>query len=138
MAHPRVLSVAERTERTRLGRIVIETSDDPPLFIVTVSGYVGIQLVQRDLRIAEEYADGHPGGWVYIVDMSHGVLPSPLNVLHLRRLKTLPNIRGYLIVLPKSIGMRAAIRIGQGLTKPDGLFRTKDEALDAAKALLQR
>ena len=64
-----------------------------------------------------------------MTDASRPVFPDPFNAIRLRRIKRLPNIRGYLLVAPSPV-MRPAMRVWGRLIGADNVV----ESLDAARA----
>ncbi len=118
--------------RTAAGRFRYETLEDPPAFIVRVAGADGPTLVKDSLVRAEEFGSSHPDGWCYITDLRRLVWSSPRNVRYIRRIRKLPNNRGYIVIawLPVRLFLRPLRLIGG----PHRIVRNPKRALQAATA----
>lgn len=116
--------------RRRLGRFDYESMEDPPAFIVRASGADGPALVQDSLVRAESFGLAHPAGWCYLTDTRRLWWGSPRNVRFIRRIRRLPNIRGYVVIarLPLSLLLMPLRLIGG----PDAVVRTPERALQLA------
>ena len=110
------------------GSVEIKTYDLLPVFFISAKGIINPHLVKKVLKEAEEFAKDHPKGWRYIVDTSKVRWGNPRNMLLMRKIKKLPNIKEYLVVAPSPI-----IRFGEGLTKKwlkvNQVFKNEDELM---------
>lgn len=84
--------------RIGLGRFHYETTAAPRTFIVRVSGIDGPMLLKDALAKAEAFGHEHPGGWVWITDLRGLIWSSPRSFLYVRRIRELPNNRGYAVI----------------------------------------
>jgi hypothetical protein len=108
----------------------ISTLDGPPPVLLVVSrGYVGPTLIRQDLEHAAAFGRGHPEGWWYVVDPTD-VLPNPVNIVYLKAISRLPNVRGYLVVARRR-PMRVMGKLMSRLGGPDRVFASEAEALAA-------
>ncbi len=113
---------------TRRGRIALsETTGQPWVLFVHASGYVGPRLIRQDLAHAAAFGASHPEGWWYVVDPTT-VIPNPVNIVYLRRVGRLPNVRGY-VVIARRQPMRFVGRLVSALGGPDQVVASAGEAL---------
>lgn len=119
---------------TRTGRIRVEEHGDR--FVVTAGGHVGPLLVREDLRRAEDFGRRRTAGWWYVVDTTDVVLPNPLNVRYLRRIRALPGLAGYVVIAPNP-ALRMVARLLEPISRPDAIVASRREAdafIDAVQA----
>ncbi|MGH9186496.1 MAG: hypothetical protein ACRD0U_11870 [Acidimicrobiales bacterium] len=132
MSTPTTSLTAIGSKRRPLGRLRYETSEDPPAFVVRGAGAIGPALVRDDLARAQTFGAAHPAGWCYVADARWVVWPSPRIVRYVRRIRRLPNVRGYLLVA--RLPVRLAVRPLRLVGGPHKAFRSLDRALvDAAR-----
>ncbi len=81
-----------------LGRCQFETTSEPATFIVRVSGMDGPLLLKRALAEAEAFGADQTSGWVWITDARKLVWTSPRSPLLLKKVRNLPNNRGYAVI----------------------------------------
>jgi hypothetical protein len=106
----------------------ITVTDEPPWVLrVHARGYVGPTLIRQDLDHAAAFGRSHPEGWWYVVDPTD-VVPNPINVVYLKAISRLPNVRGYLVVARRR-PMRTVARVLARLGGPDRIFASEAEAL---------
>lgn len=101
------------------------------VLLVEGKGYVGLGMVREDLQRAGTFGKEHSNGWTYIADTSKVRLANPLNLIYLRRIPQLPNLRAYITVVPSWV-LRAVAGVLSPIFKPDAVVRTREEALAAA------
>ena len=91
---------AERIGKARrgLGRFRYETTADPRTFIVRAAGMDGPLLIKDSLKVATAFGEAHPEGWVWITDLRRLLWTSPRSLRYVRRIRKLPNNRGYAVV----------------------------------------
>lgn len=126
---PIVWRPVARTE-ARFGSIEFFACDDPPILLVVPKGYIGPTLVRRDLAIARRFADQQRRPWSYVVDPTDAI-PNPLNLVFLRSVRKLTNVRSYDVVARRK-PMRTIARLLVALGGPDAVFPSIDAALNAA------
>ncbi len=114
----------------RFGSIEFSASDEPPVLLVVPKGYIGPTLVRRDLAIARRFACEQRRPWSYVVDPTDAV-PNPLNLVFLRSVRKLPNVRSYVVVARRQ-PMRTIARLLVALGGPHAVFPSIDVALEAA------
>ena len=92
--------IGEVLGRTRigLGRFDYETTPRPRTFIVRATGIDGPLLLKDALTAAEAFGADHPEGWVWITDLRRLIWTSPRSFLYVRRIRKLPNNRGYAVI----------------------------------------
>ena len=116
------------TLATRRGRMDISVVDGPPPVLrVVARGYVGPALIRQDLEHAAAFGRDHPEGWVYLVDPTD-VVPNPVNIVYLKAISRLPNVRGYLVVARRR-PMRIMGRLLSRFGGPDRVFASEADAL---------
>jgi hypothetical protein len=86
------------TRRIGLGRFRYETTAQPSTFIVRVAGIDGPVLLRHSLDTGAAFGEQHPEGWVWITDLRRLIWTSPRSLLYVRRIRTLPNNRGYAVI----------------------------------------
>ncbi len=111
----------------RAGSITFAWCEAPRILLVTPRGYIGPQLVRRDLAIAREFAVRQNQPWWYVVDPTHAI-PNPANIIFLRAVRGLPNVAGYLVVARRQ-PMRAISRLLVVVGGPNGVVKSLDAAL---------
>ncbi len=99
-----------------------------PHLWIAARGYIGPSLLRADLALAAEFGRSHPGGWIYVADIRRVRVVNPLNVLWLRRIRRLPNIRQYVVVTPSRL-VRLMLRLSSWLVRVDRVVRDPAELL---------
>lgn len=96
----RMPAIGEPLGSTRkgLGRFQYETTTEPCTFIVRVAGIDGPILLKDSLAKAADFGERHPEGWVWITDLRSLIWTSPRSFLFVRRIRKLPNNRGYAVI----------------------------------------
>jgi hypothetical protein len=94
----RAIGTPVGTKRIGLGRFRYETTAQPSTFIVRVAGIDGPMLLRHSLDTAEAFGKAHPEGWVWITDLRRLIWTSPRSLLYVRRIRSLPNNRGYVVI----------------------------------------
>lgn len=115
----------------RGGSISLTWMPEQDVLLVEGKGYVGLGMVREDLQRAGTFGKEHSNGWTYIADTSKVRLANPLNLIYLRRIPQLPNLRAYITVVPSWV-LRAVAGVLSPIFKPDAVVRTREEALAAA------
>ena len=108
------------------GELRIYVREHPAAFLVRAIGTIGPSLIRADLKRAEDFGNAHPSGWDYVADTTSVRFAHPLNVLWLRRVRSLPNLSRYLVVAP-SPSVRRAIRWTSWIVAPDRVVSSLDE-----------
>ncbi len=111
--------------RRRGGSVEIVREND--ILLVRPRGYIGRGLLRKDLLDATAFGRDHPSGWWYITDTTGVRFVNPINPVSLRKIKRLPNIRGYVIIAPLPF-VRFGLRAAHWLLKQDAVVRTETEA----------
>ena len=114
--------------RTRTGRIQVEERDGDRMFLVIAAGHVGPTLVRFDLDRAATFGRRHPEGWWYVVDTTGVLVPNPLNVVYLRRIRRLPQLQGFVVVAPRR-ALRLVARVLAPVSRPDAVVASLPEAV---------
>ena len=93
-------AIGERigTKRIGLGRFRYETTAQPSTFIVRAAGIDGPMLLRHSLDTGKAFGEQHPEGWVWITDLRRLIWTSPRSFLYVRRIRGLPNNRGYAVI----------------------------------------
>ena len=55
-------------------------------------------LLRHSLDTAEAFGEQHPNGWVWITDLRRLIWTSPRSFFYVRRIRRLPNNRGYVVI----------------------------------------
>lgn len=124
------------SRRIGLGRFRYETSDEPCAFIVRVAGIDGPLLLKDALGRAEAFGELHPEGWVWITDLRRLLWTSPRSFFYVRRIRKLPNNRGYAVVA--RLPFRLLGRLGGRLFGAQRFVATPQQALDFAAGARSR
>jgi hypothetical protein len=121
--------IGERIGKRRigLGRFRYETTAVPRTFIVRVSGIDGPLLLKDSLAVAEKFGEEHPEGWVWITDLRRLIWTSPRSFRYVRRIRKLPNNRGYAVIA--RLPFRLMGRVGGRLFGAQRFVATPDQAL---------
>jgi hypothetical protein len=98
MAATSAIGDALGSTRIGLGRFRYETTAQPRTFIVRVKGIDGPMLLKDSLATAEAFGAEHPEGWVWITDVRGLIWTSPRSFFYVRRIRQLPNNRGYVVI----------------------------------------
>jgi hypothetical protein len=98
MSSAQTVGEALGSTRIGLGRFHYETTADPRTFVVRVKGIDGPMLLKDSLARAEAFGAEHPEGWVWITDLRGLIWTSPRSFLYVRRIRDLPNNRGYAVI----------------------------------------
>lgn len=112
-----------------LGELRIFRRRAPPAFWVEARGIITPDLLRQDLACAERFGVENPRGWSYVADATAVRMVHPANVLELRRIPALPNLRRY-VVITRSRAQRLLIASGRWLVSPDAVVATTEEALE--------
>ena len=99
------------------------------VFLVRARGYIGPSLIREELKIAAAFGESRSEGWWYVVDTTAVRVPNPLNALLLRQIRSLPHIRGYLVIAPGA-AVRAGAKLLSWLVRPNAIVRDEAEAFD--------
>jgi len=118
------------TKRIGLGRFRYEATADPTTFIVRVSGIDGPKLLKHSLLEAEAFGAEHPEGWVWITDLRRLIWTSPRSFFYVRRIRKLPNNKGYAVITRQPF--RLLGRIFGRAFGAQRFVKTPDQALDFA------
>ncbi len=117
----------QTTLSNRFGSLEISGDGEQNRLIVTARGYIGPALIRRELAVAREFGLACPDGWDYIVDTSALRMANPLNLLYLRRIPALPNLRGYIVVAPKR-WVRLLMALASPLLRPTAILTAREPA----------
>ena len=98
MGATRAIGEPSGSTRIGLGRFRYENTAQPATFIVRVTGIDGPMLLKDALATAEAFGAEHPDGWVWITDLRGLIWTSPRSFLYVRRIRKLPNNRGYVVI----------------------------------------
>ena len=108
----------------RLGTITLYALADPVAVLVVASGAISLRMIRRETELVATFAAGHPQGWCYLGDVRRVRLLNPLNLLALRRIGRLPDVRARVIVAPRPARWLQPIAIGELTTSvADALAR---------------
>ncbi len=114
--------------RRRFGALELYASDD--VLLIVASGYVGPSLIAEELERAAAFGRSRPGGWRYVVDVSRVRFANPLNVFWLRRVRRLPNLRGYVVIASSPLA-RALLGVATRLVGANAVVPSLLNALNA-------
>lgn len=117
------MSVTENKRRG--GSVEIVREND--ILLVRPRGYIGRGLLRKDLLDATAFGRDHPNGWWYVTDTTGVRLVNPINTVSLRKIKRLPNIRGYVVIAPSRF-VRFGMRLMHWLLRQDAVLRTEPDA----------
>jgi len=102
-------------------------SQDPAIFWIVAEGFITPSLIREELPIVESFGRDHSEGWDYVVDTTRVWFIHPYNPVLLRKIRTLPNNRSYIIIAPFMV--RLLGRLVTWLIRPTRIVRSVDEAL---------
>ncbi len=111
--------------RRRGGSVEIVWEED--ILLARPRGYIGRGLLKKDLLDATTFGRDHPNGWWYVTDTTRVRFVNPLNTVSLRKIKRLPNIRGYVVIAPSRF-VRFGMRLMHWLLRQDAVLGTEPDA----------
>ena len=97
----------------RLGSLHLYEVRDPVAILIVANGAISLRMIRREIELVTTFAAGHPQGWCYLGDVRRVRLLNPVNLLALRRIARLPNVRHRVIVAPRSARWLKPIAIGE-------------------------
>jgi len=115
----------EHHEKTEVEGSVDFTLDyDKSLFLAEPHGMINPSIVAEDLKQATIFAEKTQRPWTYCTNTSDVKLVNPLNILFLKEIKKLKNLKQIVVYAP-TLGNRLLIRLIGPIFKPDRII--KDE-----------
>ncbi len=107
---------------SRFGYIDISTNENRSILYAKPSGYVGPDLVKKDLEFLKKFDAHCEGGWKYIVDTSAVKIANPINPFLLNSLKQFSKMNEYVVYAPSPI-VRLMLKLTSWINKPDRIIK---------------
>ncbi len=97
----------------RHGKITCFKNKENSILMVKAQGYISYKMICEDLNLAKSFSEKP---YTYYADLTHFVLPNPLNVLILRQFSSIPNIKSYNLIIDNPL-QKGVFKILQPLVK---------------------
>jgi len=110
---------------SRFGYIDVFINENRNILYAVPNGYIGPELVKKDLDFLTEFDGNCVGRWKYIVDVSKVKIVNPLNPFLLSGLKQFSKLNEYIVYAPSPI-VRLMLNLTSWINKPDRVIRKKD------------
>jgi len=107
---------------SRFGYIEIFTNEENNILYAIPNGYVGIELVKKDLEFLKNFDANRTEKWTYIVNVSKVKIINPLNPFLLTELKNLSKMNEYIVYAP-ALFVRFMLRLTSWLNKPNRILK---------------
>lgn len=107
---------------SRFGFIEIFINQKKNLLYAVPNGYVGPELVKKDLKFLEHFDAACEDNWTYIVDISKVKLVNPINPFLLKRLRQFSKMKEYIVYAPSPI-IRIMLNLNRWIIKPDKIIK---------------
>ena len=107
---------------SRFGYIEIYTNEDRNILYAIPNGYVGPNLVRKDLAFLKIFDTNCEGKWKYIVDTSKAKIVNPINPFLLKGLKQFPNMSEYIVYAPNSF-VRTMLKLTSWINQPHKIIK---------------
>lgn len=112
--------------RGRYGRIELYELGEPVAILAVAQGVISLPMIRRDIGHAAAFGRDHPQGWSYLADIRDVRLLDPRNLFELRRIRSLPGLRHYVVVAPRFTARLAPLAPGEVTTSvKDALARCR-------------
>jgi hypothetical protein len=112
--------------KDQFGSLTLYKDIERGLFVVEPRGVINPGLVKIDLKKAYDFGQGQQQGWIYLVNSTSVLFPNPLNLLYLKKIKSLPYLKQYVIYAPSTM-VRALVILASFIVKPDLILKSEDE-----------
>ena len=107
---------------SRFGYIEVYTNEDKSTLYAIPNGYVGPDLVRKDLAFLKIFDANATGKWKYIVDTSKVKIVNPINPFLLKGLKQFPKMSEYIVYAPSSF-VRTMLNLTNWINKPHKIIK---------------
>lgn len=110
---------------SKFGHIDVFHIEAKNLLYAIPNGYVGPELVKKDLQFLGEFNDNTEDEWQYILDTSNVKIVNPINPFLLRGLSQLSKMKEYVVYAPSPM-VRTMIILTSRINKPDRIIKSHD------------
>lgn len=110
---------------SKFGHIDVFHIEAKNLLYAIPNGYVGPELVKKDLQFLGEFNDNTEDEWQYILDTSKVKIVNPINPFLLRGLSQLSKMKEYVVYAPSPM-VRTMIILTSWINKPDRIIKSYD------------
>lgn len=108
------------------GKVEITQNFDKRLFLAHPKGVINPTLLDEDLKRAKEFSEKSPGPWVYCTNTEDVRLVNPMNILFLKEVKKLKNLKEIVVFAPGFFN-RLLIKLVSPIFQPDRIIKSKIE-----------
>lgn len=107
---------------SRLGHVDNFVNESKTIVLAKPHGYIGPQLLLKDLEFLTSFDKNSTTPWKYIVDTSKTKFVNPINPFLLRKLRGLSHMQEYVVYVPSPF-VRFMIRTSGWINKPDRIVK---------------
>lgn len=114
------------TKKALTGEVEILESFSDRLLLAHPRGVINPTLLDEDLKRAREFSKKAAGPWTYCTNTEDVRLVNPMNILFLKEIKKLKNLKEIVVFAPGFIN-RFLIRLISPIFKPDRIIKDEIE-----------
>ena len=94
------------------------------LFLARPHGFINPNLLREDLEMAKKFSYECPDHWTYVTNTEDVKLVNPLNILYLKEVKKLKNLKEIAVYAPGFIN-RLLLILATPIFQADKIFKNK-------------
>jgi len=107
---------------SKFGHIDIYTNEAKNILYAIPNGYVGPELVKKDLKFFAEFDKNCKDEWTYIVNTSKAKIVNPINPFLLNNLKQFSKMKEYVVYAPSPM-VRLMLKLSSWINRPDRIIK---------------
>lgn len=108
------------------GKVEITENFDKHLFLAHPKGVINPTLLDEDLKRATEFSQKNKGPWIYCTNTEDVRLVNPLNIMFLKEIKKLRNLKEIVVFAPGFFN-RLLIKLVSPIFRPDRIIKERVE-----------
>lgn len=112
--------------KSRFGHIDVFINKEKTTLYAVPNGYVGPELVKKDLKFLKKFDANCENKWKYIVDISKVKIVNPINPFLLNGLRQFSKMSTYIVYAPSPI-VRIMLTLTSWINKPDKIIKQKEQ-----------
>jgi hypothetical protein len=117
----------KKTQKNNLvGKLEVFEDLKQKIFLARPHGVINPSLLSKDLDSARHFSNEVRTGWSYVTDTSDVKLVNPLNLLYLKEVKKIKNLKQIVIFAPNPIN-RVLIYLASPIIQPDRVIKERKE-----------